>query len=1087
METMGNRVVFSLFLIGLSALAQSPLGTVTGVAIDPSGAPIPNAKVAIANQDTGVKHNIETNPSGVYSLPNLPPGTYKLSAETPGFRVFESVPFRVAAFQTIRQDLRFEVAGAATEITVSDSAATVLQTDTPAVSQNLSRKQILELPTNLRSVYNNSGDSGLTAQVMPLTVPGVVQVGSGAAWLAPGGRANGVKLRVDGIDTTFGNFGLPDPVSQPSMESVQEFSANVATTRAEFGGQATITTVTRAGTNAYHADIFYYVRNSFLDARNSFLNAKQFTNLHDYGISGGGPIIKNRTFGFFTFEGIRGLRSYPFPPITASVPSLAYRQGNFTGAAALINPFPNASPFSGNTFLPQFLSPQALKAQQLFFPAPNFGSPNATAANYRASYNGPEIHSIVEGRIDHNFVEGHSAFIRYQWKKSDYRIPGARTQLPPESVGTSTNIRRVNFFTLGDVFTLRPNVINEFRAGVVILVSQSDADLKGQPLLDQLGIQGLPSRAGIKGIPNFNITGFSPVSQILLNPVNDGHWQLSDNISWVLGKHSFKFGGEYVNWFVNRYLTTNAALFGNYSFTGQYTGVPYADFLLGLPTSVTRLDPFPTQYYRFWDSALFAQDDWKLTPRLTLNYGLRYEYSDPARTRDGNLYNFDIATGAVVVPNDKSRTQFSPYFPANVPIETASAAGMPESLRRPDKNNFAPRFGFSYQVDHSAKTVVRGGWGIYYGHYSASAGGFLAGGPYSFSTTINNPARPAAPAFTLANPFTTAGTTGAVTLNAINPNLRNNYSMEYTLSVERELFKDLGIRVSYLGTKGTQLVYQRNINQPAPSTTAFAQSRRPYPLYNNIQYADNGANSSYNALQTTVFKRMSHGLLFNSSWTWAKELSEIDDTGDAELNTTIENAFDRRRDRGNVYSVPRHQWMNNLIYELPFGRNKIIGGWQLNSLINLASGNWLNPQFSGIDPSNTRTVGGRPDVVAALTYPQTLAQWFSPSAFAAPPANSGRFGTAGRNIIEGPGYVLVNFGLAKNIRFERIGQLQFGISFQNVINHVNYGQPLAATSPTPNGQSVLAVGTNSGVIAGTHIFPPAGSPRTGQLNFRWSF
>lgn len=1067
-------------------MAQSPLGTVTGVAIDPSGAPVPSAKATLTSQDTGVKRVITSNQAGVYSFPNLPPGMYKLNAEAAGFRPFETVPFQVAAFQTIRQDLRFEVAAASTEITVSDAAATVLQIDTPAVTQNLSRKQILELPTNLRSVYNNSGDSGLTAQIMPLTVPGVVQVGSGAAWLVPGGRANGVKLRVDGIETTFGNFGLPDPVSQPSMESVQEFSANVATTRAEFGGQGTITTVTRAGTNAYHADVFYYVRNSFIDARNPFLNAKQGTNLHDYGVSGGGPILKNRTFAFFTFEGIRGIRSYPFPPVTASVPSNAYRQGDFTGST-LINPFPNASPFAGSTILPQFLSPQALKAQQLFFPIANFNGPTANAANYRASYNGPEIHSIVEGRIDHNFEDRHSAFLRYQWKKSDYHIPGARTQLPPSSVGTSTNIRRVNFFTLGDVFTLRPNVVNEFRAGVVILVSQSDADLKGQPLLDQLGIQGLPSRTGIKGIPNFNITGFSPVTQTLLNPVNDGHWQLADNITWALGKHSFKIGGEYVNWFVNRYLTTNAALFGNYSFTGQYTGVPYADFLLGLPTSVTRVDPYPTQYNRFWDAALFVQDDWKIAPRLTLNYGLRYEYNGPVHALDNNLYSFDLASGAVVVPNDQSRSLFSPYFPTNIPIKTASELGLPDSLRRADKNDFAPRLGFSYQADKNAKTIVRGGWGMYYGHYSAAVAGFVSSGPYSFSTTINNPARPSAPAFTLANPFVTAGASGSVTLNAISPNLRNNYSMEYTLSVERELFKDLGMRVSYIGTKGTQLVYQRNVNQPLPSTTAFVQSRRPYPLYNNIQYADNGANSLYNALQTTVFKRFSRGLLFNSSWTWAKELSEIDDTGDAELNTTIENAYDRRRDRGNLYAVPRHQWMSNLIYELPFGRNKIIGGWQLNSLINLASGNWLNPQFSGVDPSNTRTVGGRPDVVGPLTYPGTLAQWFSSSAFAAPPANSGRFGSAGRNIIEGPGYVIVNAGLVKNIRFERIGTMQVGVSFQNVINHVNYGQPTAATAPTPNGQSVLAVGPNAAVIAGSHIFPPAGSPRTGQLNFRWSF
>jgi hypothetical protein len=664
---MAPRVLILAILLTCLAFGQSPLGTVAGIAVDPSGAPIPNVKVTLINQNTGVRQDVETNQAGLYSFPNLLAGTYKLTAQSQGFRAFETVPFEVQAYRNVRQDLRFEVATATTEITVSDSAATVLQVDTPAVSQSLTRKQLLELPTNLRSVYNNSGDSGLTAQIMPLTVPGVVQVGAGASWLIPGGRANGLKLRVDGIDTTFGNFGLPDPVSQPSMESVQEFSANVATTRAEFGGQGTVTTVTRSGTNEYHADIFYYVRNSFIDARNPFLNARQFQNLHNYGLTAGGPVIKNRTFGFFTFDQNRGIRSYPFPPVTASVPPAAYRDGDFSSLlpnTRLRNPFAPGTFFENNIIPRSAMSPQALQAQQLFFPLPTSGG---TGANYRAAYNGPELHTILEGRLDHTFEERHTAFFRYQWKKSDFRIPGARSQLPPTSVGTSTNIRRVNFFTLGDVFTLRPNVINEFRAGVVILVSQSDADVRGQGLLEQIGIQGLPDRTGIRGVPNFNIAGFSPVTQILLNPVNDGHWQVSDNITWVKGKHSFKFGGEYVNWFVNRYLTTNAGLFGNYSFSTRYTGAAYADFLLGLPTSVTRLDPWPVQYNRWFDWSIFAQDDWRVTPRFTLNYGLRYEYNDPVRANNGNIYSFDTASGSVVVPNAQARALFSPYFPLPFP------------------------------------------------------------------------------------------------------------------------------------------------------------------------------------------------------------------------------------------------------------------------------------------------------------------------------------------------------------------------------------------------------------------------------------
>lgn len=336
---------------------------------------------------------------------------------------------------------------------------------------------------------------------------------------------------------------------------------------------------------------------------------------------------------------------------------------------------------------------------------------------------------------------------------------------------------------------------------------------------------------------------------------------------------------------------------------------------------VTRIDPFPTQYNRFWDLNWFAQDDWKITSRLTLNLGLRYEYNAPVHALNGNMYSFDPATVSIVVPKADAKALFSPFFPASVPVKTAAEVGWPESLRRADKNNFAPRFGLAYQWND--KTVIRGGYGLYYGHFSGNMAGFLSAGPYSFSTAMNN-GNPT-PTYTLANPFISAGTPGTLSFNGVAVDLRNAYNSQYSLSVERQVGGDIGVRVSYIGSKGSQILYIRNINQPLPSTRPYSQSRRPYPLYNNISYADSGANPLYSAMQTVVTKRFSRGLLFNSAWTWAKSISEVDDTGDFELNTAIENAYDRRRDRADVYSVPRHQWMNQALYELPFGKGKLIG------------------------------------------------------------------------------------------------------------------------------------------------------------------
>ena len=1069
-----------LTLAGLMP-AQTPLATVTGLATDPAGAAVTGAAIVLTNRDTGVRRNAKTNDAGAYLFPDLPPGAYTLTAAAAGFKKIQLEPFQLDAFRTMRQDLKFTIAAAATEVTVAESVSTAIQLDTPSINETLGHKQIVELPTNLRSVMKNSGDSGLISGIMPITVPGVEQVASGASWITPGAQAVGVRVKVDGIETTFGNFGFVDNVSQPSVESVQEFTANIMTNRAEFGGVSAITSVTKTGTNQFHGDVFYYVRNSALDARNTFQTARAFTNLHNYGATAGGPIRKDKTFFTFTFDGARGVDPYS---VNASVPTVAERQGDFSAFAGLKNPFAGNAPFSGNAIPASLLSPQALKLQQIFYPLPNFGPPTLTANNFRAFYTGPEVHRGIEARIDQNFNAGHRIFLRYQNRNDNYMIPGARSVLPPSSVGTSTNIRGVNFFTLGDALTITPSLYNEFRGGVVILSANSDNPLKGQALLDEAGISGLPSRGLLNGLPVINITGLSSVSESLLNPVNDGHTQIADNLTWVRGRHTMKFGGEAIDWYVNRYLPVVSGLFGTYSFTNLFTGNPYADFALGLPSTVTRLDPYSAQYDRYWTFDWYAQDDFKLSSRLTLSYGLRYEYYAPVTAKSDNFYSFDLATGKMVVPSAKSASLFSPYFPSAIPIETASSIGLGRSLRNGDTNNFAPRVGFSYQLDSSAATVLRGGYGIYYDPLSANVNSGLSTGPYAVSTLATNSLVSGQPAFNLANPFAAPGSAGTLSVNGISPGLLNAYVEQYSLTVERALTRDIGLRVSYIGSKATQLIYQRNVNQPPPSTVAFTQSRRPYPLFNNIIYADNGANMLYSGMQTQVNRRFSRGLLFSSTWTWAKELSDIDDTGYSDLNTTIQNAYNRRADRGNVYAVPRHQWMNNVLYALPFGRGKLLGGWQLNGLLNLQSGTWLTPIFSGADPSNTNNLTGRPDVVnTSAGNPHMLNEWFDPSAFAAPPTGVGRFGNAGRGIIEGPGFVLANVGLQKSVRTEKFGAFQLVISFQNVLNHVNLGDPVAGSG---TGTAIVA-NTNAGKITQTNLFPIAGSPRTGMMAFRWSF
>ncbi len=1044
------------------ARAQSPLGAVTGLALDPSGAPVPEARVVLENTATGVRQESRTNAAGNFVFVNLTPGAYRLSAEAQGFRKFEAASLEVAAYRTVRQDVRFELASAATEVTVSEAASPVVQSETPSVGVQLSSRLILEAPTNLRSVYNNAGDSGLIANLMPLAVPGVVQMGSGAYWMTPGAGPNGLRLKVDGIDTTFGNFGSPDPVSQPSMESVEEFTANIAGNRAEFSG---------LGTNELHGSVFWFGRNAALDARNPFLPSRAFQNIHNYGASLGGPVRKDRTFFYATADLIDGVRGYTF---TSNVPTLALRRGEFAGAVR--DPLAGNVPFPENRIPAARIAPEAARAQDLLYPLPNFGAETLTVGNYRAAFNGAEWHRVLEGRLDHNFTNAQSGFLRYQYKHDDYDIPGARSPLPPTTAGTSNNVRKMHMAVAGHAWTLSPSMFNEFRAGLVHLESSSSANVKGQDLLDRIGIRGLPPRPGAPGVPRFVVAGLSNFTQILLNPVIDGHFQISDNLTRVAGRHTMKAGIEYIRWFVNRHVTSNPALFGDFNFTNRFSGQPYGDFLLGLPTTAARIDPWAAQYFRWNDLSFFVQDDWKLHPRFSLNYGLRYEYNGPPHARDDNFYNFNTANGAVTLASAAARRLVSPFYPAALPVEAAEDAGLGRSLRRADRNNWAPRLGFSWRLDESGRTVVRGGGGIYYGHFSVAALGNQVAGPFAVSTTSNNAITAGQPLFTLANPFAAPGSAGTLNLNGLTPDLRNMYSLQYTLTVERELSRDLGVRLSYIGTKGTQLPFMRNINQPLPSTQPFAQARRPYPLYNNVIFAENGANNSYQGLQAGVLKRYSRGLQLQSAWIWAKQLSEVDDTNNAELNTQIEDAYDRRRDRANVYSVPRHQWMNQALWELPFGRGPLLGGWQLNFLLNLSTGHWLNPVFTGSDPSNTNTFGGRPDVAGPLMYPKTLAAWFDRTAFAAPPANAGRFGNAGRNIVEGPGYIVFNMGAQKRFAVRGEQQLELGASFTNILNHFNYGQPNMTVNVTAGG-----------TITSTHVFLPAGTPRQGMLMLRYRF
>ena len=501
-------------------------------------------------------------------------------------------------------------------------------------------------------------------------------------------------------------------------------------------------------------------------------------------------------------------------------------------------------------------------------------------------------------------------------------------------------------------------------------------------------------------------------------------------------------------------------MFGSYTFTNRFTGYSYSDFLLGLPQSTSITYVRPPQAARLWFLSGFIQDDWKISPRLTLSYGLRYEYDAPPVDQTDTIANFDRASGSLVVPNETVRSEdVNPLFPKSIAILTANAAGLPErTLRFGDKNNFQPRLGFAFRPFSGNRTVLRGGYGVYSDDIGGDLFGQLYGGPFRVTQSFTNNIVNGAPLLTFTNPFLGPGSLGSIDLAGIDPHLKNPFIQQWNVTAEQALTDTMALRVSYIGSSATQIVYGRNINQPVPSSIPFSQDRRPYPIFRNIIWRENGGNQNYQALSTEVHRRFSAGLEFQAAWTWAKTITDTDEVGITEGGPTLENAYDRLRERADAQYSPRHRFVSNAIWQLPFGKGRqmlnsggitdwIFGGWQLTGTFNAQTGEYFTPAFSGSDPSNTQTLGGIPDRIGNGNLPsdqRTIDRWFDASAFVAPP--NGRFGNSGKNILIGPGRQAVNLGAFKSFRITERVALRLQATFTNAFNHPNFGAPNANIS-----------------------------------------
>ena len=1064
----GGLFMAGFLVLSAAARAQSTFATITGNITDPSGAPVVGVEVTATHRATNYAYRASTNEAGLYTLANLREGVYRLRAKAGGFQEYSVDNIEVAGRDLRRVDIALVLGSVETVVEVT-GAASLIETETARISDVRDRQLMNNLPLTLRRSWD-------FFQLSPQ-----VSKPAGAWYIRfAGSRNRQGDFSIDGA-TVANVFGGPiTGVISDRTESFQEFRIDMAGNSAEYAGIGQISAVTRAGTNELHGSAFYYYTTPGMTARNPFALVRTGEVEHVPGGAIGGPIYvpkvydgRNRSFFFTSMEWER-FGSASKVVTNPTVPLQAWRTGDFSQtvpAAAIRDPLNGGAPFANRTIPASRLNPAAVKIQNFFYPQPNFGSANTLAAqNYRdVRLVEKEINPTMVLRFDHRFSD--EAFVFWRLTKTDWTQKGYTSSLPAQ--GRQDGNRWSRASSIAYTHTIRPTLLSEFRWGFASDNIPSKGALSGLQQVKELGLQGLapnlPDRAGVFNVAfsGIGLTGISGGG--FCNPcANYFKHSFSEHLTSFRGKHSLK-GGFYLARGAYKDVREDGALFGSHTYSNRYTGHPYADFLLGMPTTARRAFPTLGQSTWAWDWALFVQDEYRIRPDLTLTFGLRYELKPGFSSENGLQSVFDVGSGKIIVP-DGALGRASKLMPLGyVEVAEAKSAGLGATLIRADKNNIAPRFGFAWRPGGNNRNVVRGGFGLYYD--IAPRNPALSSVPFQIAEpAFNNPA--GTPLIVLPFVFPSTGTGGPSTVSiprAINPDIRIPYSMQYTLTLERQQW-DTGFRLSYTGTNTRHGVWGYDFNSPVADSRPYVDKPRAFPKYPGINYVTNGAGHQYHALTFEAERRMKNGLHAQFYYTLARDIGDLED------GQSPEYAYDRTRERAVWTDIPTHRVSWNMIYELPFGRNRkwmsnagrmadgVLGGWQIGAIYNFDTGNFLTPLWTGPDPTGTRYTGSRtpanvtirPDHLrdANLSNPAKN-RWFDVSAFA--PPQPGRFGTSAKGVIKGPHSNVLHSTVSKNFLFRERFRFRVEAVATNLTNTPNY------RDPNTNITSAAAVGVLTAV------------------------
>ena len=1119
-------ILVAILCAALPAAAQKDTGSIVGVVKDAGGGVVPGATVTVRDVERGTDFVTTTNGNGEYVAEPLKVGRYTISVDKQNFKTAVAGPLQVDVQSRVEANLTLTI-GERTEKVEVQVQSPLLETETSSMGQVMDKLRVENLPLNGR---NYAQLAQLGTGVVP-SEPGS-RVSGSYGFSVDGARALQNNFLLDGIDN---NSNLGDVLNeqsyviQPPVDAIEEFKVQTNDYSAEFGrgNGAILNAVIKSGTNQFHGDVFEYLRNDDFDAVNFFDASRQPYKQNQFGATLGGPIWKDHTFFFGDYEGFRIRQSIlqttvvpdkamdagNFSELLTGQPAMAIdpNTGNPTGAVALdcagqqtfvgeifnarqtqVVPMTNANPSGlcgvpiggepsagGTNIFPAGTTDKLASRFAALIPAPNANNP---AFNYIADPVRSENRNNFDVRIDHRISDKDSIFGRFSYENQPSVIPSPfQNVLDGGSFFDGIEDFSYRSAALSETHVFDSTHVNEFRFGYNRINAHRYQLNFNENVSTQLGFPGVPYQPGTfnGGLPQITFgDGSAPElgsSGFLPSIEKQNSYVVTDNYTWIHGRHSWKFGTEIR--FEQFTIFQPSASRGAEDFDTAFTDNPsapgtggngFASFLLGIPDSGSIVNLHNVDYNRNI-YAFFAQDDLKISPRLTLNLGLRYELFGTVKADHNEQANFDFSCGCLIVPSGVTNV-LTPSLASQLPIRRNGTPG----LVPPDLNNFAPRVGLAYKITN--KLVLRSSYGIFYGGqengpFSNPSPGFNP--PFFVTESFNEPcttgaANPAFPQFDCAIPGLSSFQQGfpansltdpnTPTLFSLDPHIRTPYMQQWFMGFEYELAGNMVASLSYVGSHGADLFGLFNGNEAVPTADQSAPlaPRRPDPnIDSSIDTLRSNLFSNYDGLQAKLEKRFSHGIEFEASYTYSHAL---DDASDANLGSQNQGDFRYQNNPGLEYGNAdfdiRHRFAFNYVYDLPFGngrwigndwdgwRNQLAGGWQFSGIVTAQTGNWFTPTDDLVNQANSDGGGAvfnaaRPNVVGNPNGKPCLAgTLFNTCAFV---ANTvlGTFGDAGRNIIRGPGLENWDFSVLKTFPVREQMRFEFRAEFFNIFNHPN--------------------------------------------------